>query len=163
VDGEQYVAVGAGFGTLFYIVGGFAIDHKGVPDNGRILVFKLGGKAVLPKPNLTKIPVPQPPKATASAEVVAAGRMKYQTFCVYCHGYNAMGAGVIPDLRYSGLLHDPDAFKGVVLRGDRKSNGMVSFASVLSDADADAVRAYLITQANRAYDDEQTEKKSAGK
>ena len=84
VDGEQYVAVGAGFGTLFYIIGGFALDqHLGVPENGRILVYKIGGKAVLPKPNLTKIPVPQPPAQTASAAVVTAGQMKYQTYCVY--------------------------------------------------------------------------------
>ena len=159
VDGEQYVAVGAGFGTLFYIIGGFALDqHLGVPENGRILVYKIGGKAVLPKPNLTKIPVPQPPAQTASAAVVTAGQMKYQTYCVYCHGYNAIGAGVIPDLRYSALIGDSKAFKGVVLGGERKSLGMVSFASVLSDADADAVRAYLIQEAGRAYADEHAAK-----
>ena len=95
--------------------------------------------------------MPQPPKPTAPAEVVAAGKMKYQTYCTYCHGYNAIGAGVIPDLRYTALLSDPDGFKGVVLKGERKSNGMVSFASVLSDKDADAVRAYLITEANAAW------------
>ena len=162
IDGEQYVAVGAGFGTLFYIIGGFALDqHLGVPENGRILVYKLGGKAVLPKPNLTKIPIPQPPAQTASPSVVAAGQLKYQTYCVYCHGYNAIGAGVIPDLRYSGLLGDSKAFKGVVLGGERKSLGMVSFASVLSDSDADAVRAYLIQEAGRAYADEHPAK--AGK
>ncbi len=151
VDGEQYVAVGAGFGTLFYIIGGFAIDHLGVPENGRILVYKIGGKAELPKPVLTPQPQPKPPAATAAADMVAAGKMKYQTYCIFCHGYNAIGAGVIPDLRYSSLLGDADGFKGVVLRGERKSNGMVSFASVLSDKDADAVRAYLITEANTAW------------
>ncbi len=155
VDGEQYVAVGAGFGTLFYIIGGFALDqHMGVPENGRILVYKLGGQAVLPKPNLTRIPVPQPPAQTASPAVIATGQMKYQTYCVYCHGYNAIGAGVIPDLRYSALIGDSKAFKSVVLGGERKSLGMVSFSSVLSDADADAVRAYLVQEAGRAYADE---------
>ena len=159
VDGEQYVAVGAGFGTLFYIIGGFALDqHLGVPENGRILVYKVGGKAVLPKPNLTKIPMPQPPAQTAAPTVLATGQMKYQTYCVYCHGYNAIGAGVIPDLRYSALLGDSKAFKSVVLGGERKSLGMVSFSSVLSDSDADAVRAYLIQEAHRAYDDEHAPK-----
>ena len=43
VDGEQYVAVGAGFGSVFYLVAGFAVDTMGTPDNGRILVYKLGG------------------------------------------------------------------------------------------------------------------------
>ena len=152
VDGEQYVAVGAGFGTLFYIIGGFALDqHLGVPENGRILVYKIGGKAVLPKPNLTKIPVPQPPAQTASAAVVTAGQMKYQTYCVYCHGYNAIGAGVIPDLRKSPLIGDPAAFKDVVLGGSRKANGMISFAQWLKDTDVESIRAYLIAQANHDY------------
>jgi quinohemoprotein ethanol dehydrogenase len=65
VDGEQYVAVGAGFGSVFYLVAGFAVDHTGTPDNGRILVYKIGGKATLPKPSLTQIAMPKPPAATA--------------------------------------------------------------------------------------------------
>ena len=45
-----------------------------------------------------------------------------------------------------------------MLGGERKSLGMVSFASVLSDADADAVRAYLIQESGRAYADEHAAK-----
>ena len=155
VDGEQYVAVGAGFGSVFYLVAGFALDHPGNPENGRILVYKLGGTATLPKPDMTKIAVPKPPADAASAQIVATGHATYNKYCLVCHGYNAIGGGVIPDLRYSSLIGDDTGFKGVVLRGDRKSNGMVSFASTLSATDADAIRAYLIHEANGAYAAEQ--------
>jgi quinohemoprotein ethanol dehydrogenase len=151
VDGEQYVAVGAGFGSVFYLVAGFAVDHTGTPDNGRILVYKIGGKATLPKPSLTQIAMPKPPAATAPAATAMAGHGAYNAHCLVCHGYNAIGGGVIPDLRYSPLIADPAGFKGVVLGGSRKSNGMVSFAKVLSPADAEAVRAYIITEANAGY------------
>ena len=151
VDGEQYVAVGAGFGSVFYLVAGFAVDKMGTPDNGRILVYKLGGKAALPKPNLTKIDMPKPPTATASNDIVAAGHARFNRYCLVCHGYNAIGGGVIPDLRYSPLIGSASGFKDVVLGGSRKDAGMVSFAKVLKEEDAEAIRAYVITEANAGY------------
>ncbi len=151
VDGQQYVAVGAGDGSVFYLVGGFALDRKGVPDNGRIVVYKLDGKAVLPKPELRVIAKPKPPAATAPAAIVAAGQYRYNQFCYACHGLNAIGAGVIPDLRYSPMLASGDGFEAVVLGGALKGQGMVSFASVLDAKDAEAVRAYLIVEANKTW------------
>ncbi len=151
VDGEQYVAVGAGFGSVFYLVAGFAADKVGNPDNGRILVYKIGGTASLPKPDLTKIEMPKPPAATAPAEVAVAGHAKFNRYCLVCHGYNVIGGGVIPDLRYSPLIANGAAFKDVVIGGSRKSLGMVSFAGKLSDADVEAIRAYVITEANSGY------------
>jgi quinohemoprotein ethanol dehydrogenase len=40
----------------------------------------------------------------------------------------------------------------VVIDGGRKDRGMVSFAPVLSPADAEAIRAYVIKRANDSYD-----------
>jgi quinohemoprotein ethanol dehydrogenase len=151
VDGEQYVAVGAGFGSVFYLVAGFAVDKMGTPDNGRILVYKLGGKASLPTPSLTRIAFPKPPAATAPAATAASGHAKFNRYCLVCHGYNAIGGGVIPDLRYSPLIADAAGFKDVVLGGSRKSAGMVSFSPVLNDADVEAIRAYVVTEANAGY------------
>ena len=151
VDGEQYVAVGAGFGSVFYLVYGFAIDKTGVPDNGRIVVYKLGGTATLPKPNLAKTPVAKPPAASASPAVVSGGQHRYAQYCATCHGVDAISGGVIPDLRHSALIGDPAAFKAVVLGGARKNAGMVSFASVLKAEDVEAIRAYLISEANAEY------------
>ena len=54
VDGEQYVAVAPAIGCVSISSAGFALDRKGDPDNGRILVYKLGGSARPPKPTLTR-------------------------------------------------------------------------------------------------------------
>lgn len=151
VDGEQYVAVGAGYGSVFYLVAGFAAPKTGNPDNGRIMVYKLGGKAEAPKPNLTRIDMPKPPAATAPLAIVTAGHAKFNQYCLVCHGYNAIGGGVIPDLRYSPLIGVDSAFADVVLGGSRKNLGMVSFAKVLKPQEAEAIRAYIITEANTGY------------
>jgi mono/diheme cytochrome c family protein len=154
VDGEQYVAVGAGYGSVFYLVAGFAAPKIGNPDNGRILVYKLGGSAQLPKPDLTRIDFPKPPPATAPATMVAAGHAKFNQYCLVCHGYNAISGGVIPDLRRSPLIGYDAPFKDVVLGGARQSLGMVSFAKQLKPEDVDAIRAYIITEAHAGYDAE---------
>ncbi|QUD88477.1 PQQ-dependent dehydrogenase, methanol/ethanol family [Phenylobacterium montanum] len=151
VDGEQYVAVGAGFGSIFYLAAGFAVPKVGTPENGKILVYKLGGAAKLQKPDLERIEMPKPPAMTASAQVVTQGHSLFNRNCLVCHGYNAISGGVIPDLRYSPLIANAADFKDVVLGGSRKSNGMVSFAKQLSEADAEAVRAYVISEANAGY------------
>ena len=151
VDGEQYVALGAGFGSVFYLVAGFAAPKQGNPDNGRILVYKLGGAARLPAPSLTRIEIPKPPAATASPTLVATGHATYNHYCLVCHGYNAISGGVIPDLRYSPLIGSQEALDSVVLGGALKDEGMVSFAKVLKPEDTQALRAYIISEANGAY------------
>ena len=158
VDGEQYVAVGAGFGSVFYLVAGFAVDN-GNPFNGKIVVYKLGGKATLTRPPLTRIPFPKPPAATAAPALVAQGHSTFNHYCLVCHGYDAISGGVIPDLRRSPLIGDAAGFKAVVLGGERKDQGMVSFAPMLKDADAEAIRAYLIKAAGDGYAEEQSAKK----
>ena len=151
VDGEQYVAVGAGFGSVYYLVAGFNVPLQGTPDNGRIVVYKLGGKASLSKPNTTPIPFPKPPPSSAPPAVIAAGHATFNKYCLACHGYNAISGGVLPDLRKTPELADINAFKDVVLGGSHKSQGMVSFASVLKDAEVEAVRDYVITEAVDGY------------
>ena len=151
VDGEQYVAVGAGFGSVFYLDAGFAVPVLGSPDNGRIVVYKLGGTATLPKPKLTPVGFPKPPPSTATPEALAAGHAKYNHYCLVCHGYNAISGGVLPDLRKTPEITDAAAFKDVVLGGSHQTRGMVSFASVLKDTDAELIRNYVISEANDGY------------
>ncbi len=151
IDGQQYVAVSAGSGTLFYLIGGYGVPKLGTPANGRILVYKIGGSAILPKPDLTPVPFPVPPKPIAPQAIADAGHIKFNAYCLVCHGYNAIGAGVIPDLRKSPLIGDDAGFKAVVLGGSLKANGMVSFAGVVKPDDLEAIRAYLITAANLGY------------
>jgi quinohemoprotein ethanol dehydrogenase len=63
----------------------------------------------------------------------------------------ARGGGVIKDLRHmDAATHQ--VFKAIVLQGARESLGMGNFSDVLSEADADAVHAYLIQRANQDWD-----------
>ena len=113
----------------------------------RLLVYKLGGTAALPP-----IPPPVPQVVSAppnfgDAATVAHGKELYGQNCSLCHD-GGRGMGGFPDLRYSALLQSDVAFKTVVIDGALTENGMLSFAKTLSAKDAEAIRAYLTTQAN---------------
>jgi hypothetical protein len=58
---------------------------------------------------------------------------------------------VIPDLRWSAMNQSAAVWEDVVIKGSRKGNGMVSFAPVISSADAEAIRAYVIKRANDTF------------
>ena len=66
------------------------------------------------------------------------------------HGYflKAPKSLINPDLRHSGVLADADTWKGVVIDGMLKDNGMVSFNKALTPEQADMIRIYVIDQAN---------------
>jgi len=146
VDGEQYVTVLAGYGGAYALAFGRAAKATEFPVIGRVLTFKLGAKGSLPVPDLTAA-IPEPPPNTAPAEMVAKGSALFANYCLACHGAGAVSGGVLPDLRHSGpAVHQ--SWKEIVLGGMLKDNGMVSFADVLSEADADAIHAYVIHRAN---------------
>ena len=110
VDGEQYVAVPAGYGTSFFLINGFFAPREGSPVNARVYAFKLGGAA--PKPQIDFARIPTPTTAGAARDrgrVSAAARTLYDNFCLTCHGIAAITGGVLPDLRKSGRLQDADA------------------------------------------------------
>ena len=149
LDGEQYVAVNAGWGggmAMAELRGGRGMQRS----DGRVLVFKLGGKATLPAlPNLP--PIPLPPPSTAAAEVITKGGELYAKTCANCHGPQAVGGGVIKDLRHmTSQTHG--AFKDIVLKGQFVGLGMANFSNVLSEADADAIHAYLTDRANADWE-----------
>jgi quinohemoprotein ethanol dehydrogenase len=72
VDGEQYVAVPAGYGTSFFINGFFA-PTVGAPVNARVYAFKLGGAAPKPQIDFTRIPTPRPPVLNVTASAYQRG------------------------------------------------------------------------------------------
>ena len=53
-----------------------------------------------------------------------------------------------PDLRYMSAA-DACGVQQIVLYGARAKEGMAPFADVLSEADADAIHAYIIDEARR--------------
>jgi quinohemoprotein ethanol dehydrogenase len=141
VDGEQYVAVVAGSRTS---------GNYYAPNYSRVLVFKLGSTASLP----AKLEVPpqvlSPPAAFGSPDQVQHGEDTYNRFCRPCHGIATENRGTFPDLKYSGALGSPDAFKAIVIDGALTRNGMVSFAKAMSADDAEAIRAYVVSRAIEA-------------
>jgi len=150
VDGEQYIAVLAGWGGAYAITAdGHLINDQGPVRNvSRLLVFKLGGEAQLPpEQELVMLPL-DPPPSRADAETIALGKAKYARYCAVCHAPAAVGSTELPDLRRSGALGNRQAWKAVVHEGILKDNGMVSFAPSLSVEEVEAVRAYVIQRAN---------------
>jgi alcohol dehydrogenase (cytochrome c)/quinohemoprotein ethanol dehydrogenase len=158
VNGEQYVAVAAGWGGAFpLVVGEISFKSGRVRNISRMLVFKLGGKAALPA--LVE-PAPlalNPPAATADEATVKRGEGIFQRYCSPCHGDVAVGGGVVPDLRFSKTLAGEKWFD-VVIGGSRKQNGMISFAKELSRKDAADVLAYVISRANQGMNQLKSEK-----
>jgi alcohol dehydrogenase (cytochrome c)/quinohemoprotein ethanol dehydrogenase len=151
VAGQQYVAVVVGWGGVYPLSAGDAA-HKGTlaQNRSRVLAFRLEGTAQLPPP----APLPPPPKPPArfgDESKLPLGKMLFGGYCFTCHGDGAVGAGVLPDLRWSPLLASPEAWRSVVLEGARTKNGMVSFAQVLTPELAELVRSYVVARANDSY------------
>jgi mono/diheme cytochrome c family protein len=141
VDGEQYVAVVAGFrqtGSYY------------APNYSRVLVYKLGGQAKLPDPAPFTPPALNPPAAFGTPQTIAHGQEIYGRFCSTCHGTDGLSRGMFPDLRYAGAIQSEAAFKAIVIDGALTPNGMVSFAKGISTDDAEAVRAYIVDRAIEA-------------
>ena len=90
-----------------------------------MLAFKVGGTATLPALPPEQQLVLNPPPATADAATVAAGHGLYAQYCSVCHGENAVGGGVVPDLRASSFLGN-DFFYEIVLNGAMKDAGMAA-------------------------------------
>jgi len=149
VNGEQYVAVLAGWGGVWDLVAGTLAGKSGPVRNiSRLLVFKLGASGKLPPPPPSNKAVLDPPPFTGKPEQVAHGGDLYARYCSVCHGDAAVAGGLVPDLRHSSAIGFADTIKAVVIDGALKHQGMVSFASAMKPADAEAIRQYLIKRAN---------------
>ncbi len=150
VDGEQYVAVLAGWGGAYAITAdGELINDQGPVRNvSRLLVFKLGADGELPaEMELASLPL-DPPASRASAETIALGGQKYARYCAVCHAPGAVGSTVLPDLRRSGALGNAQTWQAVVHDGILKDKGMVGFEGSLSKDEIEAIRAFVIHRAN---------------
>ncbi|MFT5887938.1 MAG: quinohemoprotein ethanol dehydrogenase [Zhongshania sp.] len=148
LDGEQYIAVASGWGGVFTVVYGGLFPAESDPGVGRLMVFKLGGKASLPALPDTAARKPTPPASTADAQTIALGKSHYDINCMVCHGDHAISSGLIPDLRWSPMIVADEALQAVVLDGALASRGMPAFAELLKKEDVQALRAYIISAAN---------------
>ena len=152
VDGEQYIAVNAGWG------GGLAHVERSAYSQlflskPRLLVFKLGGTAQLPPLPAASMVVPElspPPALTGTPAQVALGESLYAQNCALCHGAAARGG--VKDLRHM-MPATHAAFLDIVLGGSRARSGMASFADVLSRDEGEAIHHYLISRARDDWED----------
>lgn len=149
VNGQQYIAVLAGWGGAFPLSSGVLHDVSGPVRNiSRLLVFKLRGRAQLPAvPALAALPLDPPAFKGTDADVALGGAL-FGRFCGVCHGDAAVGSTVLPDLRRSGTLSDPKTWQSVVHDGALKANGMVGWSNVMSAAQIESIRHYVIKRAN---------------
>jgi quinohemoprotein ethanol dehydrogenase len=171
VSGEQYVLlpVGWGSGSRLFAPAWTMATPRSKRGPSRILAFKLGGGVPFPAPPDIVPPVPKPPVQKADAATIAEGAKLYKTFyCDGCHspGLDGSGAwvlnGAIPDLRYA----PPDVhaqWYSIVLAGTHWDKGMPGFADPpkfafphlrMTTKQADAIHAYIIDGAWKAYNGE---------
>jgi quinohemoprotein ethanol dehydrogenase len=139
VNGVQYVAVMAGYGgaTIGSPFPAHSAPAKYLND-GRIIVFKLGGGAVPKPPERTAETFPPPPAHAAPAAEIRAGQKLFTTECARCHQF---GDGIVPDLRSVDI--NLAGFRRVVLGGVLASQGMGRFDDVLTAQDCAAIYAYV--------------------
>ena len=150
IDGEQYVAVLAGWGGVWPLSpsGILSGQERPLPNLSRLLVFKLGGTAQLPPtPASTARPL-DPPPFRGTDEQVAAGSYDFGRYCSQCHNDAAVGSGVLPDLRRSPTLDNQDSWMAIVHDGAFAANGMVAFSPSLSRERIESIRQYVIKRAN---------------
>lgn len=150
INGEQYIAVVAGWGGAYPLAMGDA-NVKGSLNNNRsrVLAFKIGGTAQLPEP--PNAPEIKPIAKVGNAAMAARGFAVFHNYCAVCHGDSAVGGGVIPDLRWSAIASNAAAWNAVVMGGSLKDRGMVSFAPVLQASDAEALRAYVSVRSQESW------------
>ncbi len=147
VNGEQYIAIAAGWaGAIPILGGGGTTPTHNAPT--RILAFKLGGTETLPVPaSPTEITLPE---VDATEDVLAEGSSQYDLVCRTCHGFDVISGGMMPDLRYmSAETHQQ--FYDIVLGGLRAQQGMASFADTVTREQAEAIYAYIVTEAGKLH------------
>jgi len=172
IDGVQYVIVPVGWGSASRLFGPASVMATPQSKRGpsRVLAFKLGGSVPFPVPPDEVPRVPEPPRQTFSHAMIREGQQLYEThLCSGCHspGLDGSGAwtvgGAIPDLRYAPREVHRD-WRASVLEGTHRANGMLPFGvdqhfpevAKLSPRQADAIHAYVIDEAWRAYKEDQT-------
>jgi quinohemoprotein ethanol dehydrogenase len=146
IDGEQYIAVNAGWGGGAAGVeraAGTALPRAAA----RLIVFKLGATKQLPVLDTT-VTIPSPPPLRATEAEVQRGAQLFAQTCAGCHGQRAVGG--VKDLRH--MTRETHAkFNDIVLGGIYVDKGMASFKDLLNEQQVSDIHAYLIARANEDW------------
>ncbi len=151
LDGVEYVSVltGTGGGDLF---GGEPLppvaEHASLTysNEGRLLVFKVGGTAELPAPTIRDRSIPERDVAGIEQASIARGEMAYNENCAVCHGFLVRSGGAIPDLR---RVSDETIaiWDQIVIDGLWSAKGMAGFGDVLTRDQSVDVMNYVLARA----------------
>lgn len=153
LDGEQYVAVTAGWGGVYGLSIGGVLPSGSRTNAARVLVFKLGAGNTLPDLPQEDVVTREPPELLeVSAETLKLGKERYFSNCSLCHGNQAFSSGLVPNLRYSAITPNAEAWSAIVLNGALIKQGMPNFEGRLSSDEVEAIRAYVISEANSDRD-----------
>ena len=146
LDGEQYIAAAAGFGSSMHLTSSALLPRTGAPVPGGLFVWKLDGRAAMPTPESR--PDITPPADEGTEGQIQQGGALYARYCMQCHGAGAMAGGGMPDLRHSPYLTDAALFRRPLIDGVLAARGMPDFGKTLQPGQADAIRAYVIGMAH---------------
>jgi quinohemoprotein ethanol dehydrogenase len=153
VGGEQYVMVLLGWGGASAVAGGPepAAAIQKYSNEGKVVAFKLGGTGKIETATNDLGPMAKPPERIGDAKLAEDGFRHYHRHCAVCHGFLTFSSGLIKDLKLaSSDTHQQ--WEDIVLGGARKDLGMASFADVLSPQESRAIQAYVLREANAAYE-----------
>jgi PQQ-dependent dehydrogenase (methanol/ethanol family) len=147
IGDEQYVAIalGRGAATMRKDVVPYPAD---VPHANRVVAFKLGATATLPKYTYTPQELREPPTEEIDMETAAVGRKVFHRYCFACHGRESRGNRIQPDIRFSEYL-DNGLWDDVVIDGLLSGVGMVSFRDAFGPDISEALRQYVISEAQK--------------
>jgi quinohemoprotein ethanol dehydrogenase len=148
VGREQFVAVTSGASVMSFGAKG-RMRHF-----GHLVAFKLGGTALLP-PDPPLAARANPPAQHASPHDFAMGEERYGKYCSRCHGFETESPNVIPDLRRSAVLTQPETWQDIVIGGILADHGMIGWRRFLTAAEAETIRAYVGEKARTLADREQ--------
>lgn len=143
IAGEQYIAVLGGLGgseSAYYPRQAAAQVYEN-PET--LFVFKLDGAEVpLPPARQASPEQPLPQTVVADAKTLQHGAELFYHNCARCHSYRG-SPGAYPNLwNMTPAAHQ--AFKAIVLEGAFAFQGMAPFNDVLSEADAEAIHAFIV-------------------
>jgi quinohemoprotein ethanol dehydrogenase len=148
VDGEQYVAVMAGYGGAVALTSGDprTMATGKYQNDGYVLAFKLGGRASMPRIAEKNATLPEPPQVAATAAELENGKYAYMRTCMVCHGALVVSGGVMPDLRM--LSAEKHAiFKEIVYDGVIHGAGMPRLGDLITEQDVHDIHAYIVSRA----------------
>jgi quinohemoprotein ethanol dehydrogenase len=155
INGEQYVAVMAGYGGAVLFFPGEQDAVAKYKNEGRILAFKLGGKEVpLPPVREPASEVFAPPTIRLETAQIEKGGQIYSGYCGACHSsFGKSHKSELPDLsNMAPVIHE--TFEEIVLKGKLSYYGMSGFSDVLKKEEVKALHQFLISVQKKRYEEQ---------